>query len=138
MPPHLPLPSRLTVPIYDSISAQVDSLSADHVINSLKKYTFSFLWDLIALAACIYNKVCIMVSKVQILLTRHYIHTYMQTLFDEKRFFYDYLGDFSQASKQITFRDQLFHSCGLYISLCTVRGNRILIDIVNDRALVPS
>ena len=86
MPSHLPLPSRLTVSIYDSISAQVDSLSADDVINSLKKYTFSFLWDLIALAACIYNKVCIMLSKVQILLTRHYIHTYMHTLFVAKRF----------------------------------------------------
>lgn len=38
---------------------QQDSLSPDRfvdVINSLKKYTVSFLWDLIALAASIYNK----------------------------------------------------------------------------------
>ncbi|KAJ7385713.1 Protein MMS22-like [Desmophyllum pertusum] len=38
---------------------QFDSLSPDRfadVINSLKKYSFSFLWDLIALAASIYNK----------------------------------------------------------------------------------
>ena len=43
------------------LSVQHDSLSPDRfvdVINSLKKYTVSFLWDLIALAASIYNKVC--------------------------------------------------------------------------------
>ncbi|XP_066028279.1 protein MMS22-like isoform X2 [Pocillopora verrucosa] len=38
---------------------QSDSFSSDQfvdVINSLKRYTFSFLWDLIALAVSIYNK----------------------------------------------------------------------------------
>ena len=47
--------------IYTLVPVQQDSLAPDRfvdVINSLKKYTVSFLWDLIALAAAIYNKVC--------------------------------------------------------------------------------
>ena len=79
---------------------QLDSLSSDHfadVINSLKKYTFSFLWDLIALAASIYN-------KVRTLL----ISTYKFSLPVATHLLSNQLREFGSTSKQSTLYDQFF------------------------------